>query len=74
MASVTEQFNDIISLYSTKLEHTSLRQDSPEYQGLLLSTIKKLLNLKTAIFDRLALFSTNAVSYTHLDVYKRQVY
>ncbi|CAI4683168.1 CDG_1a_G0040890.mRNA.1.CDS.1 [Saccharomyces cerevisiae] len=59
MASVTEQFNDIISLYSTKLEHTSLRQDSPEYQGLLLSTIKKLLNLKTAIFDRLALFSTN---------------
>ena len=59
MASITEQFNDIISIYSAKLEHSSLRQDSPEYQGLLLSTIEKLLNLRTAIFDRLALFSTN---------------
>ncbi|CAI4035507.1 hypothetical protein SMKI_13G1560 [Saccharomyces mikatae IFO 1815] len=59
MASITEQFNVIISTYSTKLEHSSLRQDSPEYQELLLSTIKKLLNLRTSVFDKLALFSVN---------------
>ncbi|CAI4049402.1 hypothetical protein SUVZ_13G1670 [Saccharomyces uvarum] len=59
MASITEQYNDIVNIYSTKLERSSLRQDSQEYQNLLLSTIKKLLDLKTAIYDRLALFSTN---------------
>ncbi|CAI4048007.1 Tap42p SKDI_13G1630 [Saccharomyces kudriavzevii IFO 1802] len=59
MASITEQYNEIIGIYSTKLEHSSLRQDSREYQNLLISTIEKLLNLRTAVFDRLALFSNN---------------
>ncbi|EJS42445.1 tap42p [Saccharomyces arboricola H-6] len=59
MASITEQYDDIISTYSAKLEHSSLRQDSHEYQHLLLSTIEKLLSLRTAIFDKLALFSSN---------------
>ncbi|CAI4921306.1 BTE_HP_G0221910.mRNA.1.CDS.1 [Saccharomyces cerevisiae] len=52
MASVTEQFNDIISLYSTKLEHTSLRQDSPELA--LFSTNETIDDVSTASIKFLA--------------------
>ncbi|QLL34248.1 hypothetical protein HG536_0G01050 [Torulaspora globosa] len=57
--SLSQEYDSILEIYLGKVEHTSLRQDSSEYQALLASLIERLLRLKTTIHTTLALFSAN---------------
>lgn len=59
MATISEQYTDIINVYKNEIERTSLRQDSEEYQKKLAATIEKLVEVKSIITNKLALFSSN---------------
>ncbi|XDT43464.1 TAP42-like family [Nakaseomyces glabratus] len=57
--TILEQFRGIQGTIDRKLLHTQLRQDSEEYQKLLTGTIQELLDLKSKVYHKLSLFSSN---------------
>ena len=57
--SLSHEYDSIIRVFREEIEHPSSRQDSPEFQTLLTSTIGRLLNLKNTVFTQLSLFSEN---------------
>ena len=57
--SLSEEYEHILSVISNDINRTQLRQDSTDFQTILTSTIVKLLNLKTTVYSKLALFSSN---------------
>lgn len=57
--SVSEEYEHILFVISNDINRTQLRQDSTDFQTILTSTIVKLLNLKTTVYSKLALFSSN---------------
>ncbi|QLG72184.1 hypothetical protein HG535_0C05380 [Zygotorulaspora mrakii] len=57
--SIAQEFDLIIKTYNDKIVHPASRQDSPEFQNLISSTIEKLLTLKNTVYTKLSLFSTN---------------
>lgn len=59
MSSVLEEYSHIISIYKQEIEHPKTRQDSEEFQKLLSKYIERLLDLKSTIANKLALFSSN---------------
>ena len=59
MTSIGDEYTKIIKGFEEDLEHTSLRQDSKEYQDLLSSYIQKLISLKNKVYNNLTLFSKN---------------
>lgn len=59
MSSVLEEYSRIVSIYKQEIEHPKARQDSEEFQKLLSKYIEKLLDLKSTITNKLALFSSN---------------
>lgn len=80
--SLSQEYDSILKLYAEKVEHTSLRQDSSEYQVLLASLIERLLSLKTTIDTRVALFSANesiddvatsSIKFLSIDYYLAQM-
>lgn len=56
---MAQEYDSIIKKFTDDIEHTSLRQDSTEYQSLLTSVIQRLLELKSTVYSQLALFSKN---------------
>lgn len=56
---ITTRLDNILYIWDTKLINGELRQDSKEYQDLLASTIKSLVDLKNHVLNTLALFSDN---------------
>ncbi|CCD23178.1 Tap42p NDAI_0B01440 [Naumovozyma dairenensis CBS 421] len=56
---VSEKYDSIIKIYNEKLEHSSFRQDSEEYQTLLTTNLNDLLKFKSIIVDKMGLFSVN---------------
>lgn len=80
--SLSQEYECILEIYSRKVEHASLRQDSSEYQALLASLIERLLRLKTTIHTTLALFSANesiedvstsSIKFLSIDYYLAQM-
>ncbi|GAV49615.1 hypothetical protein ZYGR_0P02600 [Zygosaccharomyces rouxii] len=57
--SLSQEYESLLRTYRDKIEHSSLRQDTTEYQSLVTKTIEKLLSLKNSIYGDLALFSSN---------------
>lgn len=57
--SISQEYDSIIKKFTDEIEHTSLRQDSTEYQSILTSIIQRLVDLKTTVYTQLALFSEN---------------
>ncbi|EDO16528.1 hypothetical protein Kpol_1064p8 [Vanderwaltozyma polyspora DSM 70294] len=57
--SVSDEYASILSVISTKIDHTTLRQDSVQFQNDLTSVIARLLKLKSDVYSKLALFSKN---------------
>ncbi|AQZ15322.1 TAP42 (YMR028W) [Zygosaccharomyces parabailii] len=57
--TTSEDYDTILKIYQTQIEHSTLRQDSLEFQNTVNSTIERLLSLKSIIHDKLALFSSN---------------
>ncbi|KAL3233745.1 Type 2A phosphatase-associated protein 42 [Nakaseomyces bracarensis] len=59
MSNISEKYESLLKNIDGKLVHTSLRQDSEEYQKLLTGTIQEVLDLKSTVYHKLALFSSN---------------
>lgn len=59
MANTSEKYETLLRDIDGKLLHSTLRQDSEEYQKLLTSTIQDVLDLKSIVYHKLALFSSN---------------
>lgn len=57
--SANEQYDALLKVYNEQIEHSTSRQDALEFQNIITSTIEKLLSLKSIIYDKLALFSSN---------------
>lgn len=80
--SLNQEYNSILKLYWEKVDHSSLRQDSTEYQAQLASLIERLLYLKTTIYSKVALFSSNetiedistgSIKFLSIDFYLAQM-
>jgi len=54
-----EEYTHIVNTYTKEIEHPSSRQDSEQFQKLLSANIETLLELKSTITNKLALFSSN---------------
>ncbi|SCV03651.1 LAME_0H12134g1_1 [Lachancea meyersii CBS 8951] len=59
MPSVKTQFSQLVSNFESQIASSGLRQDSQEFQELLTKNIGQLLELKTVVHSKLALFSDN---------------
>ncbi|SCU94474.1 LADA_0G08746g1_1 [Lachancea dasiensis] len=59
MSSIRDKFNQLVDQLGTQIGSTSLRQDSHAFQELLTQNIAQLLELKTTVYSKLALFSDN---------------
>ncbi|QLQ80166.1 hypothetical protein HG537_0D01670 [Torulaspora globosa] len=80
--SLSQEYDSILQVYSKEVEHSSLRQDSSQYQSLLGSLIERLLRLKTTIYTRVGLFSknesiedisTSSIKFLSIDYYLAQM-
>ncbi|SMN21764.1 similar to Saccharomyces cerevisiae YMR028W TAP42 Essential protein involved in the TOR signaling pathway [Maudiozyma saulgeensis] len=59
MSSPVEEYSQIVNIYTKEIEHPTSRQDSEQFQKLLSANIENLLELKSTITNKLALFSSN---------------
>lgn len=59
--SLSQDYELLLKTYHNRIEHSSSRQDSTDYQELVTKTIEKLLSLKNSIYGELALLSSNEV-------------
>lgn len=57
--TISEQYDQIIKKFNTKIKITKLRQDSEEYQIIVNEVLNELLNIKKIIYNDIKLFSSN---------------